>query len=476
MENKIKDNNFTTDIVIGLEIHIELDTESKLFCSCSTRSKEPNDTTCETCLGFPGSKPLLNKKAVDHAIKLCLATNSKIFPELIFSRKNYFYPDMSKNYQITQYEIPLGKDGHITLSNNKKIDLERIHIEEDPASLVHPNGIGKSSSTLIDYSRSGRPLCEMVTKPVLYSPVDAREFLKQLINILQYLNIFDIENGTIKADANISIKESDYTRVEIKNISGFKEIEKALYYEISRQKELVKNNEKIKVETRLWDATNEITKSMRDKEGEADYGYILDPDLVVTEITDDWIKKIKKDMPELPIERKKRYINKLRLSQSDAEVLTLDYKLSEFFEKIIKNKIDPVLTARWVRRDLTRVLNYNEMEFSDIPFSDSDFIDLLNLIQEKKITENVAKKILEKIIIKPFNIIEYIRSENLESVNDNNKLKEICIETIKENQKAVDDYKAGNEKSLNFIVGQVMRKTKGTATPDIVLDIIKKNI
>ncbi|MEE9525113.1 MAG: Asp-tRNA(Asn)/Glu-tRNA(Gln) amidotransferase GatCAB subunit B, partial [Candidatus Woesearchaeota archaeon] len=243
---------FTTDIVIGLEIHVELATDTKLFCGCATSgSDEPNSRTCEVCLGMPGSKPVLNKKAIDYALRLCLALGCKISPELIFSRKNYFYPDMAKNYQISQYEIPLGVGGKLRLGSGKTVGITRVHMEEDPAALTHPAGMEKSSFVLVDYNRSGDPLVEVVTEPDLESPEEAREFMKHLITILNYINIFDVNRCIIKADANISIKESKYTRVEIKNITGFKEIERALKYEVERQKQ---NTNEIVQETRAWDA------------------------------------------------------------------------------------------------------------------------------------------------------------------------------------------------------------------------------
>src|SRR3989338_94144 len=246
--------HFTSDVVIGLEIHTELDTKTKLFCSCPTHgSEEPNTRTCPTCLGMPGSKPLLNKKAVEFALKLCLALNCEISPELIFSRKSYFYPDMAKNYQISQYEIPLGKGGKLRLKEGKEVGITRVHMEEDPASLVHPAGMKESQYVLVDYNRSGNPLVEIVTEPDLESPDEARDFMKQLITVLDYLEIFDVNGGIIKADANISVKESGYTRVEIKNITGFKEIERALVYEVNRQKNELKHG-KIEQETRAWDS------------------------------------------------------------------------------------------------------------------------------------------------------------------------------------------------------------------------------
>ncbi|MBR9676272.1 Asp-tRNA(Asn)/Glu-tRNA(Gln) amidotransferase subunit GatB [Candidatus Woesearchaeota archaeon] len=466
---------FNTDVVIGLEIHIELDTKTKLFCGCSTKADKPNSSTCEICLGFPGSKPVLNKKAVDYSLRLCLATNSKIASELIFSRKNYFYPDMSKNYQITQYELPIGDGGELELSTSKKVGLVRIHIEEDPASLVHPAGMHDSAYVLVDYNRSGRPLCELVTQPELTSPEEARDFMKQLINVLRYLKIFDVNNGVIKADANISIKEGDYNRVEVKNITGFKEIERALNYEIQRQKQVVKEGKKIILETRAWDAQAGVTHSMRSKESEADYGYILDPDLVITDITNEWVKKIKDELPELPRDRAKRYVSEYKISADDAKVLTQDYDLAEFFNAVVK-KTSPVQAARWARRELVRVLNYNNLEFSESKITPDGFATIVDLYDKKKITDNVAKKILEKLVIEKFDVKDYIKNEGLGVVSDSGKLEGVVKEVIKNNPKAVEEFKAGKGNALNFLVGQVMRQTRGAASPEEVIKIIKSLI
>jgi aspartyl-tRNA(Asn)/glutamyl-tRNA(Gln) amidotransferase subunit B len=459
---------FTSDIVIGLEIHCELNTKTKLFCSCPTHgNEEPNTRTCPVCLGHPGSKPVLNKKAVEFALKLCIALNCEISPELIFSRKSYFYPDMAKNYQITQYEIPLGKKGKLRLGNGKEIGITRVHMEEDPASLVHPAGMKESAYVLVDYNRSGNPLVEIVTEPELTSPDEARDFMKQLIGVLNYLEIFDINEGIIKADANISIKESCYKRVEIKNITGFKEIEKALLYEVKRQKEVVK----IEQETRSWDSERGITFSLRKKETEEDYGYIIDTDLVVTEIEGKWIKEIKKHMPELSQDKVKKFVHKCKIKKEDAEILASDRQLAEMFERVSK-EINPLLAAKWLRRELVRVLNYNKKELHEIELNEKHMIDLLKLVENKKITDSVSAKILEKLVEKVFDVKEYVKKEKLEAVSDIEELEKYCREAIQENPKAVEDYKKGEAKALNFIVGAVMKKTKGKATPKEVNEII----
>lgn len=467
------EQKFKSDVVIGLEVHSELKTDSKLFCACPRIGSDlPNSRTCPTCLGHPGSKPVVNKKAIEYALKLALATNSKIAQEVIFSRKSYFYVDLSKNYQISQYEVPLATEGKLKLEKGKEIGLIRIHMEEDPAALVHPAGIKESKFVLVDYNRSGDPLVEVVTKPDLTSPEEARDFMKQLITILEYLEIFDVDNCIIKADANISIKESNYTKAEIKNITGFKEIERALKYEVIRQKKEVNEGKKLKQETRAWDSEKGITFSLRTKETAEDYGYIIDPDLVKIEITKEWVDKIKKEMPELAHEKLKKFTEEHGITEEMAKVISKDKQLAEMFEAV-SIAINPELAAKWIRRELTRVLNYHKKKLSETEIKDIHMIDLLKLIEEKRITENVAQRIIEKLVENPFDVNEYIKKEGLEAVSDIKELEKICKEAIKESPKAIEDYKKGNKKALNFVVGIVMKKTKGKASPKEVNEILK---
>lgn len=468
---------FKSNIVIGLEVHLELSTETKLFCGCPTYVKnsedKPNSRVCDTCLGMPGSKPILNKKAVEHAIKLCLALGCKISPELVFSRKSYFYPDMSKNYQISQYEIPLGIGGKLKLSDGKEVGLRRVHLEEDPASLIHPEGMEKSKFVLVDYNRSGNPLVEVVTEPDLTSPEEARDFMKQLITVVNYLEIFDVKRCVIKADANVSIKESGYTKVEIKNITGFKEIERALKYEVERQKKEVEEGKKIQQETRAWDSDTGITRLTRTKETEEDYGYIIDPDLVKIEITNDKVNEIKQTMPELPHDKVKKYIKQYKIMKEDAEIIAAEKLLAEMFEKVAK-EIDPILAAKWLRRELLRVMNYNKKEMHELLIDERHMIDLLKLIESKKITEATAQKTLEKLIVKPFDVNKYVEKESLVAVSDKKEIEKFCKKAIEESPQAVEDYKEGKEKALHFIIGKVMQYTKGQATPKEVNEILKK--
>ena len=457
---------FTSDIVIGLEIHVELDTKSKLFCSCARAGNdEPNSRTCPYCLGFPGSKPVLNKKAVEYGIKLALATKSKIAKQLVFSRKSYFYPDLASNFQITQYELPLCEKGFIQLSNGKKINLIRIHLEEDPASLVHIGSMQKSPYVLVDYNRSGDPLAEIVTEPELTSPEEARDFMKQLITILEYLEVFNIENCIIKADANISIKESNYTRAEVKNITGFKDIERALNYEIKRQKKAVEEGIKLKPETRAWDADSGTTFSLRTKETEEDYGYIIEPNVPVVDLNKEWIESIKKNMPELAQDKLEKYEKEHGKVQS-ISVIIKNPKLAKFFEEVISDKeINPKLASHWVELELQRVLNYTKKTLDSSNITPKHLKDILKLVQSKKITEQ-SKEV--------FDVMEFVKKESLEVVEDARELEKICKEVLSEAKEAVEKFKKGNEKSFHYIVGQVMKKTKGKGKPELINDILKK--
>ena len=465
---------FNSDIVIGLEIHVELDTETKLFCGCKRGSaKEPNMNVCPICLGHPGTRPVLNKKALNSALKLCLALDCELSTELIFSRKSYFYPDMSKNFQITQFEQPLGLKGKLQLRTGKIINLTRIHLEEDPAALIYPRGVKDSSYVLIDYNRAGNPLVEIVTEPELKSPSEARDFLNQLVSILSYLKIFDTNTCIIKVDANISLKESNYQRVEIKNISGFKEVEKALTYEITRQKTLLRRGLKIRRETRGWNETGKTTISLRTKETEEDYGYIVEPDLSTIEISEELVKVMQKQIPELAQQKSERFIKQYKLNKVDAQVMARELELADLFEKIAE-KIDPVLAAKWLRKELLRVLNYNKKTLKEIKFSEKEIIELLSLIQTKKISDTTAQRIMEKLVNETFSLTNYIEKEGLIRISSEEKIKDLCEKVIKEHEKAVRDYLTGEYKSFHYLIGQVMKQTKGRADPSLTKKIMKK--
>jgi len=467
-------SKFSSPVVIGLEIHVELATQTKIFCRCkreATEGEGPNTRTCPVCLGHPGSKPVFNKKVLEYALRLGLALHCTINKELIFSRKSYFYPDLAKNYQISQYDLPLGQNGTMKISTGT-IGITRVHVEEDPASLVHPKGMG-AGYVLIDYNRSGNPLVEVVTEPDMKSPEEAREFMNKLITMLDYLEIFDIDKCIIKADANVSIKESGYVRSEIKNVTGFKEIERALFYEVQRQKHAVTNGEKIIQDTRSWDADKGATTRMRTKETEEDYGYIIDPDLVAIPLDPAYVSQVKQDLPEMADEKLEKYKEEHGIKADTAAVLAKDKVLASVFEKVSK-KVNPDLAAKWIRRELPRVLNYNKKKFSDVDFTEEHLIALLLLIQEGKITDKVAQKILEKLCEGAFDVNSYVKNEGLETVGDSSAIEVLCKEVITEHGLVADEVRSGNEKSINFLVGQVMKKSRGKADPKIIHEALKK--
>lgn len=465
---------FTSDIVIGLEIHANTNSRTKLFCGCpNAPSSIPNTQTCPTCLGMPGSKPVLNKRCMEQAVQLCLALGCTVAKQLVFSRKSYFYPDLAKNYQITQYELPLGQKGKLALSSGREIGIIRIHLEEDPASLLHPGSIASAPYVLIDYNRSGTPLLEIVTEPALASPEEAREFMNALITVLQYLEIFDVDTCIIKADANISVRASGYVRVEVKNITGFREIERALFYEVDRQKHELSEGRQITAETRGWDAEKGVSYSLRTKESEDDYGYIIDPDLVPVGISPQWIARLRAALPELAQEKTKRFIREHRISPVDAGVLAQEKLLAGLFEKVAA-KISPQLAAKWLRRELVRVLNYSGKTMKELQIDESHLIDLLTLVEKKRITEATAQRIMERLMEGPFDVKEHVRQQGLEAVADAGQLDALCREAIRENQKAVDDYRNGEEKALHFLMGVVMKKSKGRASPKEVTEILKR--
>ena len=450
-----------TEVKIGCEFHIQLNTKSKIFCSCSTASSdEPNTNTCPSCLGLPGSKPTFNQEALNQALKVALALNCKINKKSYFSRKSYFYPDLPKNYQITQYETPIAVEGKL-----EGIKIKRTHLEEDPGKLVHQGAV-----TLVDYNRSGIPLIEVVTEPDFKTPNEVRLFLRKLTTVLEYLKVYSRKSElSIRTDANVSINNGE--RVEIKNITGIKPVEDALEYEIKRQEK----EKKVVRETRGYDAEKKVTYTLRTKEGEEDYGYIYDPDLSEILLNDKEINEIKNSLPELASERAIRIMKEYKINKEDAEVLTQELKLAELFEAIAK-EISPVLAAKWLRRDLSRVLNYNKKELHEVELEEKHLKELLKLVEEKKITDQVAGKILEKLIEKPFSPKEYIEKEGLGKISSTEDLRKLCLEAIGENPKAIEDYKTGGEKALDFVVGSVMRKTRGKADPVLVKEIIKKEI
>ncbi|MDO8648027.1 MAG: Asp-tRNA(Asn)/Glu-tRNA(Gln) amidotransferase subunit GatB [Candidatus Diapherotrites archaeon] len=434
---------------------------------------KPNSRVCEICLGMPGSKPSLNEKAVEMGLKVALALNCKINKEFFFSRKTYFYPDLAKDFQITQFEIPLGEKGSLNLKNGKTINITRVHLEEDPAALVHEAGISSSNYSLIDYNRSGIPLLEIVTDPDMETPEEAREFLDLLLNLLNYLNVFVLGKNVMKADTNVSMQ--GFERVEVKNVTGFKAVEDALKFEVERQTKLIAAGGKPIRETRSFDETTGKTRSLRTKETEEDYGYIFEPDLPVVEVSEEKIKKIKAELPELPEQKIKRIVKEKGLTEYEARVIVSDFELGKLFDEVSK-KIDAKLSAKFLTRELLAILNHGNLSLAEAEIPAKKIISLLEFLQAGKINEKIAKETMIRIVSEKIDPLQYLSSQGLLSKLGGKELEEICKKIASENQKAAQDFANGSEKALNFLVGQAMRAAKGKADAKELQKIFEKTI
>lgn len=454
---------------IGLEIHVQLNTKSKLFCGCITQGGEPNTATCEICLGMPGSKPTINAKAVEFAIKLANAFNCKIATNSFFARKTYFYPDMSKNFQITQYEKPIAADGSLDIKG-KFIRIRRIQLEEDPAALKHPEGMQYSNYVLIDYNRAGTPLCEIVTEPDIETGKQARELLEHLAIILEYIGIFDPQLCKLRTDVNISV--AGHERVEVKNITGFANVEKAINYEIVRQESRAARGESIKIiETYLFDEETGTTQLMRAKESEEEYGYIYEPDLVVLELTHSLLAKIKKNMPELPQQRATRFVKIYKINKAQADSIISELAIAELFESVAK-KLHPQICARWITVYLKKVLNYNSLRFASTKLTKAYFETFLKLIITRKISQRGAELLLRQLVVEPKDPQILAKEMNLFLSKEKELIKAVK-QVLSKNPKAVADYKSGKEKALQYLVGAVVKETKGRADAKSVLKLLK---
>ncbi|HME87444.1 MAG TPA: Asp-tRNA(Asn)/Glu-tRNA(Gln) amidotransferase subunit GatB [Candidatus Nanoarchaeia archaeon] len=452
-------------VKVGLEIHGYINveqTKKKLFCECSTEESEPNTNVCPRCTGQPGSKPMLpNKEAVDKAVEIGLMLGCEISPHLLFQRKHYSYPDLPNGFQKTMsgsYAMPVGIKGSFL-----GIGIQQVHLEEDPAR-YEPN------TGTVDYNRSGLPLIEIVTDPDFTSAAQVEDWLKKLMTILSYIKAIHKDAG-VKADVNVSIE--GHPRVEVKNVNSFSSIVKVIGVEEKRQHKVVEKKEAVSQHTRAWDDANEETHFMRAKESANDYMFIPEPDLPIIDITPAYLKQLQSKLPERPDVKLKKFIS-LGIDKMDAEVLASEIVLAVLFEKITAHKVDPVLTGRWLRREFVRIANYNKLELDQMEMSEKQLLPLLKLLQDKKITEKVGQKIMNELGIELFDVEKYVKENKLESVQDSGALEGFCKEAIKENQKVVDDVKSGNANAINFLVGQVMRKSRGTASAQEVLDLLKK--
>jgi len=463
-------------VKIGLEVHIQLLTDSKLFCGCPNRFiQEPNMYVCETCLGFPGSKPRLNAKALEAATKVALALNCKIHEQSLFARKTYFYPDMSKNFQITQYEAPIATDGHLEV-DGKKIDITRIQLEEDPARLTHAGGgITEAKHVYIDYNRSGTPLCEIVTEPDLESPEQSRKFLQLLSSMMEYLGVYDSSiEGSMRIDANISVGHS---RVEIKNISGFKDVEKALNYEMIRQRSLMKHGRAVARETRAWDEASSVTRSLRAKEEAEEYGYITETDLPIIRLDKEKISASKAGLPEFASKRITRYVKDFEIERELAMAIVSEADLADAFEQTIKI-VEPVFAAPFFAKTLKKVLNFHNLRLRNTKLTAQNLAKLIRLIERQTITERAAELLLRDLATspKPIDPEEYLKRRGLVRIADEHALEPIINKILAANVEAVVDYRAGRAETFEFFVGQVMRATQGRADPAVVRELLKKRL
>ena len=446
--------------VMGLEVHVQFNTKSKLFCGCSTSEAEPNSHCCETCLGMPGSKPVLNKKAVDFALKLALALGCKVNNEFFFSRKTYFYPDLAKDYQITQFEIPVGEKGGVKLPSGKGIRIRRVHLEEDPAALVHESGLHSSAYSLIDYNRSGIPLCEIVTEPDFETPEECREFLDELLKTIEYLEVFEQGKNTLKVDSNVSIVGSE--RVEVKNISGFRFVEKALEYEIARQRKVLSEGKKVERETRSFDEKSLVTKRLRLKETEEDYGYIFDPDLVKTEVSEAHIAELKKSLPELHSQKAGRFGKEFGLDDYTSKVLSSDATLGRLFEETAKS-VEPNLAAAFLTRELLAIANRAGQSLKELGIDADKISGLLKLLERGKVSEKNAKEAMIAYVNEKVAPLDYLKKNDLLNDAGEGDLDAAIAKVIAANGAAADDFRKGGEKALNYLVGIAMRELRGKA-------------
>ena len=472
------------EVVIGLEVHAELSTKTKIFCSCKAEfGGAPNEHTCPICMAMPGTLPVLNEKVVEYAVKAGLATNCEISRNSNKDRKNYFYPDLPKAYQISQFDRPLCEKGYveIEISNGekKKIRLTRIHIEEDAGKLNHDELGGGS---LVDLNRAGVPLIEIVSEPDLRSAEEVELYLRKLKSILEYIEVSDckMQEGSLRADVNVSIRKKgskEYgTRTEMKNMSSFRSIVRAIEYEVDRQVDVIDDGGKIEQETLRWDDVSGKTFSMREKEDAQDYRYFPDPDLVAIKLSEEYIQNIKENLPELPESRRERYISEYKLTERDATLLTASKYLSDLFEKASEICNNPKAVNNWIMSDISRILNEKEIEPENIPFTAEDLAEVVELIDKGTISSAIAKKVFEEMFENPEKPSKIIEEKGWIQISDESAIKEVVQKIIEENPQSVSDYKAGKDKALGFLVGQAMKQTKGKANPKMLNEMFKENL
>ncbi len=469
--------------VIGLEVHAQLLTDSKIFCGCSTKfGASPNSHTCPVCLGMPGVLPVLNRKVVEFAMKMSLATNCRINQDCSFARKNYFYPDLPKGYQISQYAYPLSEHGWIDIeleTGKKRIGITRIHMEEDAGKLIHDE---RYPSSYVDLNRTGVPLIEIVSEPDIRSAEEATAYLRRLHEILVYLEICDgnMEEGSFRCDANVSLRpkgqEAFGTRAELKNMNSFRNVQRALEYEIKRQQYILEGGGEVIQETRLWDDSQGVTNSMRSKEEAHDYRYFPDPDLVPIAVSEKWIEDVRSGMPELPLEKRERFVREYQIPPYDAGVLTSSRALADYYEAVVKLSAKPKIASNWVMGDVLRFLNEDKRDVRDCPVKPESLADMILLIENGTISGKIAKEVIEEMYKTGKSPGVIVKEKGLTQITDSGALEKTIEDVIAANPAQVAQYKAGKEKVFGFFVGQVMKATQGKANPQMINDLLKEKL
>ncbi|MFQ5912529.1 MAG: Asp-tRNA(Asn)/Glu-tRNA(Gln) amidotransferase subunit GatB [Nitrospinota bacterium] len=474
------------ETVIGLEVHAQLKSHSKIFCSCSTEfGGKPNSQTCPICLGMPGVLPAVNRRAIEFLLRLAIACEADIALHSRFARKNYFYPDLPKDYQISQYELPLATGGHIDLDvdgKTRSVRLVRIHIEEDAGKLIHGENLDDPKSSYVDLNRAGTPLLEIVSEPDLRSPAEAREYVQKLRTLVQYLDICDgnMEEGSLRCDANLSVRPAGSqelgTKSEMKNLNSLRFLQRALEYERDRQVRVLEMGGRVVQETRLWDQAQGVTLPMRTKEYAHDYRYFPDPDLVPMVVEKEWLEEIRAGLPELPDAKQKRFVEQYGLPAYDAGVLTASRDLADFYERAVKTHGSPKTLSNWVMGELLGALNEAKNEITNSPVSPENLAGLVKLIDDKTISGKIAKTVFEEMFRTGKDAAAIVREQGLTQITDEGALESAIEEVISAHPNEVSEYKGGRTKLLGFFMGQVMKATQGKGNPQAVQEILKRKL